>query len=86
MEYFPPSNLQILGQVLKERQGTLLSPVFETKSHPGNAGLGVLKFAAWGRRAPLPVYALGGIDAGNARRLSHSGAAGIAGIGGWQQP
>ncbi len=64
----------------------LLSPVFETKSHPGAAGLGILKFVAWGRRAPLPVYALGGINAGNASRLTHSGAAGIAGIGGWGQP
>jgi len=64
----------------------LLSPVFETKSHPGADPLGILKFVAWGRRAPLPVYALGGIDAGNAGRLMHSGAAGIAGIGGWGQP
>jgi|APSaa5957512535_1039671.scaffolds.fasta_scaffold01806_7 thiamine-phosphate pyrophosphorylase len=63
-----------------------LSPVFETRSHPGNAGLGVQKFTAWGRRAPLPVYALGGINAGNARALDNSGAAGIAGIGGWEQP
>jgi thiamine-phosphate pyrophosphorylase len=64
----------------------LLSPVFETRSHPGATPLGVLKFVAWGRRAPLPVYALGGIDSRNARRLTHSGAAGIAGIGGWGQP
>lgn len=62
----------------------LLSPVFETRSHVGSAGLGALKFAAWGRRAPLPVYALGGIDAGNASRLINSGGAGIAGIGGWE--
>lgn len=63
----------------------LLSPLFATRSHPGRAALGIQKFVNWGRRAPLPVYALGGITAGNARRLAHSGAAGIAAIGGWTE-
>jgi thiamine-phosphate pyrophosphorylase len=60
----------------------LLSPVFATASHPGAAGLGVLRFAGWCRRAPLAVYALGGVNPATARRLAGSGLAGIAGIGG----
>lgn len=60
----------------------LLSPVFATASHPGAAGLGVLRFTAWARHGGLPVYALGGIDRRSARRLQSSGAAGFAGIGG----
>ena len=59
----------------------LLAPVFATASHPGARTLGAVRFAALARRAPLPVYALGGIDAGRARRLIGSGAAGIAALG-----
>ncbi|HSO42371.1 MAG TPA: thiamine phosphate synthase [Rhodospirillales bacterium] len=61
----------------------LLSPVFPTASHPGAATLGPVLFAAWTRKAPLPVYALGGMTAATTRRLSGSGAAGIAAIGGF---
>ena len=60
----------------------LLSPVFPTESHPGAPPLGPLRFALWCRRSPLPVYALGGIEASTARRLTASGAAGFAGTGG----
>ena len=60
----------------------LLSPVFATASHPDASPLGPLRFTRWARESPLPVYALGGIDAGHARRLRGSGAAGFAGIGG----
>ncbi len=60
----------------------LLSPVFATASHPGAPTLGALRFAAWANQAPLPVYALGGINAGTARRLTDSRAVGLAGIGG----
>jgi len=61
----------------------LLSPVFPTASHPGAPTLGVLRFALWCRSAPLPVYALGGVDTRTAPRLAGSGLAGLAGIGGW---
>lgn len=65
----------------------LLSPVFATASHPitslaGARPLGVLRFAAWSRRSPLPVYALGGIDARSAARLRQTSVSGFAGIGG----
>ncbi len=60
----------------------LLAPVFPTASHPGRPALGAVRFAALVRRSPIPVYALGGIGPGTARRLKGTGAAGFAGIGG----
>ena len=60
----------------------LLSPVFPTASHPGASGIGVIRFAAWCRRSPLPVYALGGIDRRAARRLKGTGMVGFAGLAG----
>ncbi len=60
----------------------LLAPVFATASHPGVRPLGPLRFSAWVRESPVPVYALGGVTAANARRLAASGGAGIAGIAG----
>lgn len=59
----------------------LLSPVFATHSHEHARPLGAVRFAALARRAPLAVYALGGIDERSARRLKASGASGIAAIG-----
>ena len=58
----------------------LLSPVFETQSHPDRTTLGPVRFAAIARRADIPVYALGGVGALTAPRLRGSGAAGLAGI------
>ena len=64
----------------------LISPVFPTASHPGAAGLGVLRFAMLSqtaRRRGLGVYALGGIDGKSAQRLAHipkDGTAAIAGV------
>ncbi len=46
-----------------------LSPVFTTASHPGAAGLGVVRWAAIARRQTAPVLALGGINAVTARLL-----------------
>ena len=60
----------------------LLSPVFPTASHPEAAGLGPLAFRCLCRQAGVPVYALGGITARTAPRLTGSGAAGIAAISG----
>lgn len=57
----------------------LLSPVFPTASHPGRVALGPLRANLLARLAPRPVYALGGVTAQNAARLS--GFAGIAAIG-----
>ena len=57
----------------------VLSPVFATLSHPGAPALGAVRANAIARAANKPVYALGGIDARNARLLS--GFAGVAAVG-----
>jgi thiamine-phosphate diphosphorylase len=57
-----------------------LSPVFPTASKPGARGLGLDGFGTLARRARAPVYALGGVDAGNAADCLAAGAAGIAAI------
>ena len=59
----------------------LLSPVFSSASHRTDHHLGIIRFAKFCRMAPLPVYALGGINNITAKRLLGSGAAGIAAIG-----
>lgn len=59
----------------------LLSPVFVTASHPERRPLRHTRLAAITRNTAVPVMALGGITAANIARLSHSGCAGIAGIG-----
>lgn len=47
----------------------MLSPVFATRSHPGAAVLGPLKFQLLARHARMPVIALGGMDQRGADRL-----------------
>ena len=47
----------------------LLSPVFQTQSHPEKKGLGVYRFAAMIRLCGCPVAALGGITAQTRQRL-----------------
>jgi thiamine-phosphate pyrophosphorylase len=59
----------------------LVSAVFESASPSAGRPMGQVRFAALVRRAGLPVYALGGINADTARRLLRSGAAGLAAVG-----
>lgn len=59
----------------------LVSPVFETASHPGARTLGPLRFAALAHAARSPVIALGGMNARAYGRLKGAGAHGFAGIG-----
>jgi thiamine-phosphate pyrophosphorylase len=47
----------------------MLSPVFATRSHPGTAALGPLRFRQLARHARMPVIALGGMDQRGADRL-----------------
>jgi len=61
--------------------GVILSPVFPTPSHPERAAMGPLRFASMARGVTVPVYALGGVTAGQAKRLAEAGAYGLAGIG-----
>jgi thiamine-phosphate pyrophosphorylase len=65
---------------LASAHAAFLAPVFPTTSHPSRAGLGPFRFVTLARHACLPVYALGGINAGNVARLAHSRAAGIAAV------
>lgn len=62
----------------------LISPVFPTRSHPGERTLGVVKFARLARLARklgMAPCALGGIvTLADIRRLAGTGAAGVAGI------
>jgi thiamine-phosphate pyrophosphorylase len=59
----------------------IVSAVFESHSPSAGRPIGPHRFAALVRRAGLPVYALGGINAKTARRLLRSGAAGLAAVG-----
>jgi len=58
-----------------------LSPVFPTASHPGRAALTPVRANQMARLAAKPVYALGGLTAGNALRLSPRSFSGLAAIG-----
>lgn len=46
-----------------------VGPALPTASHPGAAGLGVLRWSRLAAAARIPVAALGGIDGASARRL-----------------
>jgi len=47
----------------------LLSPVFPTRSHPGEHGIGPIRFRLMSRRTDVPVIALGGMNVRLAKRL-----------------
>ncbi|MBH63503.1 MAG: thiamine phosphate synthase [Alphaproteobacteria bacterium] len=76
--------------VLAVRAGSdaaLLGSVFPSESHPNGATIGSVRFTAWVTgvqrlQRGYPVYALGGVTAESGKRLSNSGAIGIAGISG----
>ncbi|MFN3864981.1 MAG: thiamine phosphate synthase [Erythrobacter sp.] len=63
-------DLAELGLATRLRaDAALLSPVFPTRSHPGRAVLGPVRFRLLARQARLPVIALGGMNAHRARSL-----------------
>jgi len=61
----------------------VLGPVRPTASHPGAPALGWEGFVAARCRSPLPVYALGGLQAADFPEARRHGAQGIAGISGF---
>ena len=63
-----------------------LSPVKQTRSHPGGTFLGWERFAEWAAPLRLPVYALGGLTVRDLETAWDAGAQGIAGIRGFQLP
>lgn len=71
-----------------ERNGAafaFLSPAFATRSHPEKAVLGPVRLGLIACRARLPVIALGGMDAGKARRLRGLRLHGWAAIDAWSR-
>ncbi|CAJ1338402.1 unnamed protein product [Effrenium voratum] len=59
----------------------LFSPVFPTRSHPGEAGAGPSRLREVVEAVPdFPIYALGGVNAQTVDLLLGSGCAGVAAI------
>ena len=61
----------------------LLSPVKETRSHPGVKGIGWNKFTEIAENINQPVYALGGMSESDLTDAELSGAQGVAAISGF---
>jgi thiamine-phosphate pyrophosphorylase len=61
-------------------EAVFVSAVFPSRSPSAGAPIGPLRLADWGRRAGLPVFALGGVNARTAPRLMMTGAAGFAAV------
>jgi thiamine-phosphate diphosphorylase len=59
----------------------VFGPVFQTASHPGRPARGLEALAEVAAAVPIPVLAIGGIDAERARACREAGAAGFAAIG-----
>ncbi|MDP5280511.1 thiamine phosphate synthase [Sphingomonas sp. DG1-23] len=60
-----------------------ISPVFATRSHPGARALGRVRLGLLIRGLPVPVIALGGMDARRAASLQPLGIYGWAAIDAW---
>lgn len=62
----------------------LISPAFETRTHPGGKTLGVARFAALARMSRLPIIALGGMTRNRAWQIANAidGWAAIDGLSG----
>lgn len=74
-------SLREIGEANRTRAAAiLLSPAFPTRSHPGAATLGPLKFRLLARHSLVPVIALGGINRHTARRLQWPRWAAIDGL------
>jgi thiamine-phosphate pyrophosphorylase len=59
-----------------------LSPIFASASKPGyGPALGLKNLSEIAKAMPIPIYALGGIDRGNAADCIAAGAAGVAVMG-----
>lgn len=59
-----------------------LSPIFDSASKPGyGPAIGLKELAEIAKSVPIPIYALGGVDASNAAQCLAAGAAGVAIMG-----
>lgn len=57
-----------------------VSPVFESNSPSAGRPMGLFRAAAYARRTPAPVYALGGVSLKTAARLRGLGLSGAAAV------
>jgi len=71
---------EIGAAVRAQADAVLLSPVFPTRSHPGGAVLGPVRFGLIARQSPIPVIALGGMTCRRAAALHVWGWAAIDGL------
>lgn len=71
----------VLRAQLAGAHAVLLSPVFATASHADRTPLGLARLRTIARHSPIPIYALGGIDARNVPLLEGIPLVGIAAIG-----
>jgi len=65
---------------LSGAHAVLLSPIFATQSHTDRVPLGLARLRTIARTSPIPIYALGGVDAENVESLKNIPLAGIAAI------
>jgi thiamine-phosphate pyrophosphorylase len=72
-------SLRALANV-KHADAVMLAPVFATGSHRGRKSLSPMRANAIACLSRVPVYALGGIDPTNAKRLFSANYAGLAAI------
>jgi len=72
-------SLRAIARV-KHADAVFLAPVFATGSHPRRTALSPMRANAIARLSRVPVYALGGITAANAKRISGPNYAGLAAI------
>lgn len=71
---------EIAQAARKNADAILLSPAFPTASHPGEPALGVGRFRMLAKLSPVPVIALGGMDASKAKALKWERWAAIDGL------
>jgi thiamine-phosphate pyrophosphorylase len=58
----------------------VLSPIFPSRSASAQSELGLFRASQLARASAIPVVALGGVNASNAKRLAGRGFAGVAAI------
>ncbi|MES2700773.1 MAG: thiamine phosphate synthase [Pseudomonadota bacterium] len=74
-------SLRELAQAARKgADAVLLSPAFATRTHPGAPFLGAVRLRMLAARSPVPVIALGGMNAQTARRLDWPHWAAIDGL------
>ncbi|MBQ4875074.1 MAG: thiamine phosphate synthase [Rickettsiaceae bacterium H1] len=74
-------NMQKLRKIKNyDLTAAIYSPIFPTTTHPERKHVGTFKFRKEINNLNFPVYALGGINKSNIRKLKSINIAGIAGI------